>query len=188
MSDAPAAMSSSFRVLTADERDAIVRRLEPALLRGVAATTADPFVADATVVVEESGRGLDRLGAGLARLLAETSATTWYAVRYDVDGGKLRWSDAYELTVAPGGPDFDAAGQDVGFLINGIDFVLTDETARWALMTTLDVILVGGPPALVRAYYGDDAAIAEARAALADFLATPGMRPEYTRLLTFQRD
>lgn len=177
-----------MRSLTRAELDDLAGRLESAILTGAAPTTGDPFAAGISVVVEESGRGLDRLGAGLARVLSATAAPSWFALRYEVDDGRIRWADGFALTVDPAGAGFDAAGQEIGFLINGLDFVLTDATARWAVMTTVDVLLLGGPRALVRAYHGDDAAVADARARFDELLATPGMRAEYTRMRTFQRD
>lgn len=182
-------MSEPVRTLTPHELTELGDRLERHTLRGVAATGGDPFHAGLAVVVEDSATGLDRIGPGLARLAAGKDAPRWYALRYDTDGERrLRWTEGVAIELRADDDRFAAIGYDLGFLVNGMDFVLTDDSARFAVLTTTDVVLVGGPADVVRSYVGDDATIAEVRGAFADFVSGGGMRPEYQRMRDFQRD
>jgi hypothetical protein len=158
VSDHGGDMSEPVRTLTEDELRALTGRLAATTLSGVAATGGDPFQPGLAVVVEDSATGLERLRAGLARLTAAGAPPRWYALRYESDREhRLRWLDGVAIEVAADDPRFAELGQDVGFLINGLDFVLTDDTGAWAVMTTTDVVLVGGPADRVRSYFDGDA-------------------------------
>lgn len=173
--------------LTPDELKRIEDRLG-AVLSYAWVQAADPFLPSAHVVVEESSNGFERLYGGLARVLKCSSQPRFYAIQYGTENNQCITLDCGHAI--PGGLNqdtFDALGYDIGYLINGMDFILCDDTGLWAIITTTDVVIVGGGAEYVNAFYADKATQLEASAAFDAFVTTGDVRSSYTAMRRYRR-
>lgn len=173
--------------LNSDELKRIEDRLS-AVLSYAWVQVADPFLPSAHVVVEESSHGFERLYAGLGRILDCTNQPRFYAIQYETENAQSITLDCgHAIPTGLNRETFDALGYDIGYLINGMDFLLCDDTGLWAIITTTDVLLIGGGAEYVNAFYVDEATQMEASAAFDAFVTTGDVRSSYTAMRHYRR-
>lgn len=166
--------------LTTGERDERWAMLRERLLSGRHPEHGDPLHARVAVAVYEPSEVHDP--AFLARMraaMAVTGGRRLFALGFEDDGGGgIAPGEAFAL----GDLDEDGwsdAGFAEGWAVNGVPFVFTDETARWAIATVVDVQVVGAEAALVRAFWSDDEVARDAIEAFRRDFDTPDILPSF---------
>ncbi len=129
------------------------------MLTGVHPFAGDPFLprSDLEVVGDELRVGTDQFPARLRRAIA---APTFLALRSQRElDDRIEVTDGWELPLSSPSRDsppwWDVANA-ADLVYSGLEFVLTDSTATWAILVVPGAQLVAGDRRFTQAYFGDD--------------------------------
>lgn len=179
--------SSPGRVRRLDPaaRDAAFASLVGRVLTGVHPFAGDPFERrdDLEVVGEELSAWVDDFPRRLRRASGGTTAVALRTQRGDDD--RIEVLDGWEVDLAADG--WWQTASSIDLTVNGLDFVLSDDTASWAILVLPDAQLVGADAGFCDNYFEGDAG---KREAVDIFLATVGEPEgyeEFQRLATYLR-
>ena len=178
---------SDITTLDDDAVQAIWQRLLGALLSGAHPEDGDPVTPGvAWAVYEEHDVFGPDFHARLLEAVGEGGAIT--ALEYYDDGsGGITVAGGVRLTV-PGDADawYDLAMEsNVG--INGMGWILSDDSATWVAMTVVDVQLVAATADAAKAWFGSRADAERRRAAFAEAFDSPDRGEPFQRLVGFAR-
>jgi hypothetical protein len=161
--------------------------LQATVLTGVHPFAGDPFQRqpELEVVGEELNVWTDAFPARLHRATGAATVLVMSSVRGPDD--RLLVSDGWELPLVDPGRSWWEVASEVDLVHNGLEFVLSDASASWAILVLPDAQLVAGHRPFIRAYFGGDLGTQEAAQVFLSQVSAPEGYEEFRRLATYLR-